>query len=317
MDVQEINRRVIEQYRAGVEIEGMHRDRLLLLTTTGAKTGRSHTAPMMFHRYGDRLLVIASNVGAHRHPDWYLNLVAHPQVIVEAEAARWDAVATPVRGAEREQLWAMLKQSYPFFAEHQAKTDREIPVVALTPGSAPAPAPGPGVRVRPGRLDDQDALTELEAAAWSPQSGFPSVIEAGREKDRAFFNAENPPEAHLVAELDGRVVGYVRLKPPTPLPENAHVMYIAGLAVQPAARGQGVAAAMLAASEQQALDHGARKLSLRVLSSNHPAIRLYERLGFEREGVLREEFCIEGSYVDDIAMAKLLRTAAQRGTARS
>ena len=176
-----------------------------------------------------------------------------------------------------------------------------------TPGSVSGS--GPDVRVRLARLDDQAALAELDAAAWSPQSGFPSVIEAGKDQVRTFFNAENPPEAHLVAELDGMVVGYVRLKPPTPLPENAHVMYIAGIAVQPAARGRGVAAALLAASEQYALSYGARKLSLRVLSTNQPAIRLYERLGFEREGVLREEFCIEGNYVDDIAMAKLLATA--------
>ena len=132
MDVKEINRRVIEQFRAGGEIEGMHRDRLLLLTTTGAKTGGRHTTPMMFHRDGDRLLVVASNMGARKHPDWYLNLVANPQVVVEAGGERFEAVAVPYGGAEREPLWSMLKEKYPFFADHEAKTVRVIPVVALT-----------------------------------------------------------------------------------------------------------------------------------------------------------------------------------------
>src|SRR5882724_2908984 len=131
MDIKEINRKVIEQFRAGEEIEGMHRDRLVLLTTIGAKSGSRRTTPMMFHRDGDRLLVIASNVGAPKHPDWYLNLVANPQVTVEVGDETYTAVATPVEGAERERLWTMIKENYPFFADHEAKADRIIPVVAL------------------------------------------------------------------------------------------------------------------------------------------------------------------------------------------
>ena len=69
---------MIGQFRAGGEIEGMHRDRLLLLTITGTRSGQRRTTPMMFHRDAGRLLVIASNVGAPRHPDWYLNLAAGP-----------------------------------------------------------------------------------------------------------------------------------------------------------------------------------------------------------------------------------------------
>jgi deazaflavin-dependent oxidoreductase (nitroreductase family) len=132
MDIREVNARVVDQFRAGGEIEGMHRDRLLLLTTTGAKSGQSRTTPMMFHRDGGRLLVIASNIGAPNHPHWYLNLVANPRVAVEAGNERFDATATALQGAERDQVWAMLKENYPFFAEHEAKTDRVIPVVALT-----------------------------------------------------------------------------------------------------------------------------------------------------------------------------------------
>jgi RimJ/RimL family protein N-acetyltransferase len=76
--------------------------------------------------------------------------------------------------------------------------------------------------------------------------------------------------------------------------------------VHPAARRRGIAAMLLAAAEQRVRDRGMRKLSLRVLSTNQAAISLYERLGFTREGDLREEFLINGSYVDDILMAKHL-----------
>jgi len=157
--------------------------------------------------------------------------------------------------------------------------------------------------VRPARLGDEAALAELDAAAWSAESGFPSVF---RPAGTAFFSADNPPDAHLVAEAAGGVVGYVRLKAPTHLPENAHVIQVQGLAVHPSARRRGVAAMLLAAAEQRVRDRGMRKLTLRVLSTNRGAISLYERLGFTREGDLREEFLINGSYVDDILMAKHL-----------
>ena len=132
MDIAEVNRRVIEQFRAGGEIEGMHREGLVLLTTVGARTGRRRTTPMMFHREGDRVLVIASNVGAPKHPDWYLNLVANPRVTVEVGEETYDALASPAEGEERERLWTLIKKEYPFFADHEAKTDRTIPVVILT-----------------------------------------------------------------------------------------------------------------------------------------------------------------------------------------
>ncbi|ODU04056.1 MAG: hypothetical protein ABS81_11790 [Pseudonocardia sp. SCN 72-86] len=131
MDIAAINRRVIEQFRAGGEVEGMHREALLLLTTTGRRSGRSHTSPMMFHRDGDRLLVIASNMGAARHPDWYANLVASPDVTVEVGDETYDARASTLTGDDRARTWALLKERYPFFADHEAQTSREIPVVDL------------------------------------------------------------------------------------------------------------------------------------------------------------------------------------------
>ena len=157
--------------------------------------------------------------------------------------------------------------------------------------------------MRVARHGDEAALAGIDAMAWTPASGFPSVI---ARAGGSFFSAENPPGAHLVGEVDGTVAGYIRVLPVTPLRENAHVSGIAGLAVAPGARGRGVASALLAAAEQHARERGARKLSLRVLSTNDAALRLYERLGFRREGTLREEFLIDGRYVDDVLMAKHL-----------
>jgi deazaflavin-dependent oxidoreductase (nitroreductase family) len=131
MDIADVNRRVIEQFRAGGEIEGMHRDRLVLLTTTGARTGQQRTTPMMFHRDGDRILVIASNNGAPKAPDWFRNLVKDPHVTVEVGDETYPAIASVLTGGERDQQWAILTEAYPFFAEHEQQAGRIIPVVAL------------------------------------------------------------------------------------------------------------------------------------------------------------------------------------------
>ena len=128
------NTQIIEEFRANAGKVGGHwegRD-LLLLTTTGRKSGRSHTTPMVFTRDGDRVLVYASKAGAPKHPDWYLNLVADPHVVVEAGGERYEAVATPLEGEERDRQFAAQAERVPTFAEYQAKTERTIPVVALT-----------------------------------------------------------------------------------------------------------------------------------------------------------------------------------------
>ena len=132
MDMKEINHRVIEQFRAGGEIEGMHRERLLLLTTTGARTGTDRTTPMMFHPDDDRVLVMASNAGATKAPDWYANLRANPSVTVEIGDDTYPATATVLAGDDRARLWADITTANPFFLDHEKKANREIPVVALT-----------------------------------------------------------------------------------------------------------------------------------------------------------------------------------------
>lgn len=133
-DQRAYNRQVIEEFRANGGVLGppFSGGSVLLLTTTGRRTGRPYTAPMMFKPAGDRLMVIASNIGAPRHPDWYENLVANPTVTVEVGTERYTAKATTATGEERAALWADLLATHPFFADHQAKTDRQIPLVLLT-----------------------------------------------------------------------------------------------------------------------------------------------------------------------------------------
>jgi len=128
------NTAIIEEFRANAGRVGGHwegRD-LLLLTTTGRKSGRKHVTPVVFTRDGDRLLVYASKAGAPHHPDWYLNLVAAPRVVVEVGPDRFEAVATPLEGEERDRQFAAQAARAPAFAEYAQKTTRVIPVVALT-----------------------------------------------------------------------------------------------------------------------------------------------------------------------------------------
>lgn len=132
-DQKEYNRKLIEEFRAtrGTPDGPFEGRPLLLLTTTGAKSGQPYTAPMMYVPDGERLLVIASNAGAPAHPDWYYNLVANPEVTVETGTETFEATAVVTEGEEREQLWGRIVEQYPFFTEHQAKTTRQIPIVAL------------------------------------------------------------------------------------------------------------------------------------------------------------------------------------------
>jgi deazaflavin-dependent oxidoreductase (nitroreductase family) len=133
-DLQEANRRTIEEFRAaGRKLDGRA---LLLLTTTGAKTGRPRTNPMMYVEIDGRRLVIASNAGAPKHPDWYRNLVANPSVTVECDGEEYAATASPTTGADRDELFAEIVRRFPFFGDHQAGVERTIPVVELVRSSA-------------------------------------------------------------------------------------------------------------------------------------------------------------------------------------
>lgn len=132
-DQKAYNRQLIEEFRASREKDAvvMNGRPLLLLTTLGAKSGQRRTTPMMTIPDGDRFIVIASNAGAPSHPDWYRNLVAHPDVMVEVGKETFAAVATVASGDERDRLWTKATEVGPFFKDHQAKVSRQIPVVIL------------------------------------------------------------------------------------------------------------------------------------------------------------------------------------------
>lgn len=162
------------------------------------------------------------------------------------------------------------------------------------------------VSVRPAQADDEAALLALDARSWSPESGFLSLL---GDPQATFFTDRAGPADHLVAELDERVVGYVRLTAAYPMPEGAHVLAIHGLAVDPEARGHGAGGALLEAAEEYAHRRGARKITLNVFATNAAARRLYARHGYVQEGLRRREFRIDDHWVDDLTLARHLDSA--------
>ena len=159
------------------------------------------------------------------------------------------------------------------------------------------------VRVRAAVREDDAALLALDRVSWPPGTAFPSVLH--RKADH-FFTDHALPDDHLVAEYQGEVVGYVKVRRVYPMPEGTHVYAIHGIVVAEPARRRGVASALLVAAEDFVRARGGRKLRLGVLGTNPAAQRLYQRHGYTVEGLHRNEFVIDGEYVDDIQMAKQL-----------
>jgi ribosomal protein S18 acetylase RimI-like enzyme len=157
--------------------------------------------------------------------------------------------------------------------------------------------------IRTATLDDEDVLGRLDRDTWST---LHAVMPRPRPPYDPFYSERFGPRDHLVAELDGRPVGYLRLGFPTPLACNAHVRQILGLVVADEARGAGVGRALLRAARAEAVRQGARRMTLRVLGHNTPARRLYESEGFVVEGVMPGEFLLDGEYVDDVLMGRAL-----------
>lgn len=152
--------------------------------------------------------------------------------------------------------------------------------------------------IRPARPEDAAALRALDRAVWSIS------VTPGPLSDAPFDTA-----GVLVAEVDGALAGYVALGRSTPLEANRHVLYVRGLNVAPGQQRRGIGRALLRAAVDAARAQGARRLTLRVLSTNPGAQALYESFGFVVEGVLREEFLLDGRYVDDVLMALSLDRA--------
>ena len=131
----DFNTPVIEEFRAnGGELGGNFAGApMLLLHSTGAKSGKERVNPMMYQAVGRSYAVFASKAGAPTNPDWYHNLVAHPDASVEI-GTETHAVRAPVAtGDERTRIWTTHKERYPGFAGYETKTAREIPVVILEP----------------------------------------------------------------------------------------------------------------------------------------------------------------------------------------
>jgi deazaflavin-dependent oxidoreductase (nitroreductase family) len=123
-----VRRYVETDGKSGHRWSGVH---TLLLTTRGRKSGKLRRTALIYGRDGDRYLVVASKGGAKRHPDWYLNLVANPEVQVQVEADRFPARARTATGRTKPRLWRLMASIWPEYDSYQARTDREIPVVTL------------------------------------------------------------------------------------------------------------------------------------------------------------------------------------------
>lgn len=124
------NQSVIEAFRAnGGKVQGPNQ--LILLTTTGAKSGQPRTTPVAYSTDGDRLVIAASKGGGPTNPDWYHNLLANPTVTVEQGTERFQARASVITGEERDRLYARHAELMPGFADYPKKTTRTIPIVVL------------------------------------------------------------------------------------------------------------------------------------------------------------------------------------------
>jgi deazaflavin-dependent oxidoreductase (nitroreductase family) len=126
--------RVVAEFRArGGKVGGYHASmELLLLTTTGARTGRRRAVPLTYLPDGGRYIVTAGNAGSDRHPAWYYNLMANPDVTVEVGSEAFKAVAVIADEAERVALYQLFAVAYPQLDGYQAQTARQIPLVMLT-----------------------------------------------------------------------------------------------------------------------------------------------------------------------------------------
>jgi deazaflavin-dependent oxidoreductase (nitroreductase family) len=130
---QQFNLKVIDEFRAnggkvGKPFEGMP---MVLVTVTGAKSGKTYTTPLVYSKDGNRFVIIASMAGAPNNPDWYHNIKAHPTVTLEIGTERFQAKATVTSGEERERLFNAQAAIMPVFNDYRKKTTRQIPVIAL------------------------------------------------------------------------------------------------------------------------------------------------------------------------------------------
>lgn len=211
----EFNRQVIEEFRAnGGRVGGMFAGApLVLLTTTGARSGTRRTNPVVYLRDGARLLVFGSNGGADRHPAWYHNLLAHPRVTVEirdADApegiAAYEADAAPLPAAERDRMYAVQAGLDPAFAAYERGTDRTIPVVALHPN----PFADPQRRRAAGEqlLRAHDELRRELAGVLAAAEDGPAAADGTPEPARAPEHAPEHAPPPVLRDLRRHCLAY-------------------------------------------------------------------------------------------------------------
>lgn len=160
-------------------------------------------------------------------------------------------------------------------------------------------------KARHAEFRDAETLSAIDRSTWGP-TVTPAPLPS---PDSPFFDDKTDPSNTLIAEDGGKVLGYVVLHQSIPLPSHSHVLEISGLAVDPLHQGRGVGRFLIQWAKVEAQRRGAAKLSLRVLSPNEPARRLYESCGFSIEGILRDEFVLAGQRLDDILMACRLKSS--------
>lgn len=136
----EWNQKIIEEFRAnGGKVDGPFRGApILLLHHTGTRSGTDRVSPLVYQEVDGGYAIFASNAGRERHPAWYHNLLARPRTEIEVGAEEIEAVARVAEGEERTTIFERQKQMAPQFAEYEAKTSRQIPVVLLEPAGADA-----------------------------------------------------------------------------------------------------------------------------------------------------------------------------------
>jgi deazaflavin-dependent oxidoreductase (nitroreductase family) len=133
-EMSDYNKPIIEEFRAnGGKVASFGDAPMVIITTKGAKSGETRVNPLVSQPQDDgTLYIFASAAGAPKSPDWYYNLLAHPEIEVEYGTDHFTATAAEITGAERDAIYARQKEAMPQFAEYEAATTRTIPVVALT-----------------------------------------------------------------------------------------------------------------------------------------------------------------------------------------
>ena len=171
------NRQVIEEFRAngGVVTVTPPHGPVLILHSAGARSGRECVTPLIYREGEGRYVVCASMGGWKRNPDWYFNLVAHPDAWIEVGSDVLRVTAVIATGAEREELFLRHAEEYPQFAYYQGKTSRVIPVIVLIPAG---PHEVPSMRVA-SLIEEPTCDTRRERQGWHPE-----FIEGSPEQPR-------------------------------------------------------------------------------------------------------------------------------------